>query len=306
MSDSTCTQLANSADGLLEKMDSMMGTVDGTYNDFTSSMSSLFSTFLNTGTIDVDSIISEIDNAAGTSLSSVYNSIKDYTGSCLDAILDPIINGINDVLALGTSIIGDITGMISDLASSLISGIFSLTGIGSLLDGLGITSLIASLDQMLGCLASASCLPIGKIESMLSKVTSFTSRYGLTSSGSFSFSSWMNNVITNIQNIPTNLVNAFQNGIAKLSTTFTNWVTNFQTKITSMFTNIASGITGLATGVLGGLGGIANFFGDGTKSTPGKNATPIKTGKCDAWDKDKQLNKIQLKITPEGSKSIWS
>ena len=116
----------------------------------------------------------------------------------------------------------------------------------------------------------------------------------------------MNNVITNIQNIPTNLVNAFQNGIAKLSTTFTNWVTNFQTKITSMFTNIASGITGLATGVLGGLGGIANFFGDGTKSTPGKNATPIKTGKCDAWDKDKQLNKIQLKITPEGSKSIWS
>ena len=303
---STCSDLANSADGLLNSMNSMMGTVDSAYDGFSSSMSSLFSTFLETGTIDVDSIISEIDEAAGTSLSDVYDSIKDYTGSCLDAILDPIINGINDVLSLGTSIIGDITGMISDMASSLISGIFSMTGLGGILDSLGITSLIASLDQMLGCLASASCLPIGKIESMLSSVTSFTSKYGLTSSGSFSLSSWMNNMITNIQNIPTNLVNAFKNGITNLSTTFTNWVTNFQTKMTSMFTNITSGITGLATGVMGGLSGVLDFFGAGTSSTPGKNATPIKTGKCDAWDKDKQLSKLGTKVTPQGSTSIWS
>ena len=313
---STCSQLSDSSNSLLSSLDSITDTLNsGSYGSFNSSMTELFSQFLESGEIDTDSIMSTIDDYASTGLNDIYDSIKDYTGDCLDSILNPVLNGLNDIASFGESLIGEISssGILSSFSSGLLSGISSLTGIGELFNSLGISSIISGLDSVVGCLSSASCLGTGEIDSIFDKVNSFTSSFGLTSSGNFDISSWLTNTIINIGNLPSSLLEKFTNGISNLTSSFTSWINDFQGNMSSLFSgltsNLTSGITGLVSGI-GSIGGIVSsvtdFFGGGTSSTPGKNATPIKSGKCDAWDKDKQLSKLGTKSTPEGSTSIWS
>ena len=233
MASETFEQLANSLDSVVSQITGFTSVLDSKYSTFQSSMTSLFTTYATGGSLDINSALAEVDSHVNSALNDVSSAIKDYTGSCLDSIVDPILNGISDIAGMGESLIGNLEGIISSGASTLLSGITSLTGIGDLIESLGISSLIGKFDQIFGCLESASCLPVGKVGDMLDKVNSFTTKFGLTSSGSFDLKSWLSNTVSNIKDLPSKIVNNFDSMITNFSSTFTSWATSLKDKLTS-------------------------------------------------------------------------
>ena len=284
----SCEQVANTADGFLSQLEKTLGTVTGAQDQFSEYMKQYLEQALNPGGIDYDAIIGAIDGQISSGVDGILNTVQDYTGDCLNAILGPLQGMADDILGFGQSIIGEIEKGIGGVIGTITGALGSFLGFDSLMNGLGIGDLVSVLDNLMGCLSTASCIPyIGQVDRIGKQVSSLLKQFGLTNSGTFDIAHWFSEKWDTLTNLPTKIVDAIKNGITGLADKFQNILDGFKDKINGIldsFKNFTTtGITGVLSnlGALGGaVSGVLGMFGIGGK----KSADPGRAGVHDIWD----------------------
>jgi len=103
-----------------------------------------------------------------STLTSEMDEVLAYTGSCLDSVgklMDGILNDVNSATQ-------GIFDTINDISSDLLGLLQDLGGFSGKSNNsvLSLLKLLPSLDSLLGCLSSSSCLPVNDIQAIFDKI----------------------------------------------------------------------------------------------------------------------------------------
>lgn len=180
-------------ESLNTKIDSLMGAFNISTMAINTAVNSLNDTLdLMKEQVGIDDLESQINSARNTSqseLGSTLSTATNLVGSCLDSVMSSAYGILNDTSKYSSNAFGTIDGITN--VSTLMN---HLGNVKSLVDGLGLGVLLQKIDQVLGCLADNNdCLPIGKVDTILSTISNTLETNGLGDTGSFDVSKLLDN-----------------------------------------------------------------------------------------------------------------
>lgn len=303
---SNCSSYTSAANSYMDTLDSLTNTLNTPYSTFSTSMTDAFTSYATVGVGDtVDNIIGSLGSYANQQLAEATSAAEDATGNneCLNAIINTVSSGLSNIVGYGESLIsGTVDSLLDDVSGSLLVSIPGLSEFVSAFNSSGIPDIIAAADQIINCIDSSSCGTASEIDSMIDKIDSFTSAFGLDIHGNFDLSSWLTNTVSNISNLGDKL-DGFVTKIGDLFTGYGSWQTTFSSDLEGFMSSyVGSSITGTYGEAFGYFGSASavDFASTGLSigtdtdtaagETTGTKAEPIKHGECDSWDKTKQLS----------------
>jgi len=170
----------------------------------------------------IKSDLEETQNQVNNDMFDIENTTGAFAGSCLDGVygsMEDLLNNsagyLKDLFPSGVEL--DIMGILSEFME--------------LLNKLGIPNLIKKLDELLGCVSDADCMPVGEIDSIFDEINTFVDGAGLSPEGEFGISSFLDSISTpsdlknalvdigpdieNVKEETTKVMNATKSGISK-------------------------------------------------------------------------------------------
>lgn len=185
-----CSEIRKEVDASMNKLRDAASVITGPLNAAKSEALNMVS-----NNEDINALQSEMSTASGAAMTEVNDltgGIEDFTGDCLT----PIINKIKGIISGADQFVSDIFNAISSQLLSFFSKLFDLINIINLS---GISSLIGSLDEMLGCLAS-SCVN-QELQGIFDEIDSIIGSIGLLNTGNFDLNHWLEEMIPDVAEI---------------------------------------------------------------------------------------------------------
>ncbi len=184
---SPCESLNAKIDTLMREFNISTGLVNSQVNILNSTLDTMKT---QAGITDLEDKVNSARNTSQSELGSVLRSATSLAGSCLDSVMSTAFGVLNDSSSYSSQVFGSIDGIAN--VSTLMN---HLGNVKSVIDNLGIGKLLEKIDQTLGCLSDNNdCLPIGKIDTILTTIENTLEVNGLGDTGMFDVSKMLDNI----------------------------------------------------------------------------------------------------------------
>jgi len=184
---SPCEVLNTKIDSLMSEFNISTSSIYTAVNTLNSTLDTMKT---QAGITDLEDKINSSRNTASTELGSVINPPYNLAGSCLDSIRSSTFEILNNVSNYSSKAFGSIDGITN--VSTLMN---QLGNVKSLVESLGLGKLLEKIDQTLGCLADNNdCIPIDKIDIVLTTISGTLDTTGLGDTGMFDVSKVLDNI----------------------------------------------------------------------------------------------------------------
>lgn len=180
--DNICDSFENELNTALSAMRNSRTKLRGKFNELDNKLDDMV------GVDDLADIGNDLQNETNEierNISDKIESMKDYTGSCLNGIA----KSINDIRNNANSVIGEMFKLDQSPEWGSLSN--ALGGMNNLLDKMGVSSIIKTIDESLGCLSDADCLQMDKIQGIMDEINAFEQEFSLNTAGELDIESYL-------------------------------------------------------------------------------------------------------------------
>ena len=273
---STCNGMTSALASTTKAIDQSTTQLQSYYSHMKGATSNYVNQYISVGTMDANKVMNSVTSQVNAEVSKLKSEIQSYTGTCLNSIINPIQNSINAIENYGTSITGVASQTLGGISGIIVNAVNSVFNFSGLLNSMGIGALVSAVDNLFGCLSSASCLPFGSIQKSMNKVTGLLKSVGLSSNANFDWSTWASTISDSFANLPQKIWTAITDGFQKMWDGMVNLFSTLKDNLQSILngiqnfslSSITGGLGSIMSTVGGAVGKVASALGGGASQAP--------------------------------------